>query len=132
MARPTKPTGAKVLKGTFRKCRANPDEPEPMPVNGIPLPPKWLKKAGKDEWNRIIEFIIVNKIVGSEGLGSVEDYCKLHQAVHAEKDPLKIPAAYHAQLRAMRESLGLTGSSRAKIKTPKGGEGQVNPFEAFK
>ena len=132
MARPKKPTGAKVLKGTFRKCRENPSEPAPMPVDGIPKPPKGLSRAARDEWNQIIEYVINNKIVGSEGLSSVEAYCRIHAAIKEERDILKVPASYLAQYRAFAGSLGLTGDSRAKINAPAKPKENKNPFEAFK
>lgn len=128
-----KPTGAKILKGTFRKCRANPKEPKIIPVEGIPDPPRKLKGEAKKEWYRVVEYVINNQIVGAEGLSLLATYCNLHAAViKEEKREVVLPAALLAQYRALAGSFGLTGDSRAKMKSPAQGGTAVNPFEAFK
>lgn len=132
MARPMKPTGAKILKGTFKKSRANPSEPEILPIDGIPDPPRRLSASAKKEWERVIEFIVNNSIVGAEGLSLLATYCEIHAAIVDERDILKVPASYLAQYRALAGSFGLTGDSRAKMKAPKGSQESRNPFEAFK
>jgi phage terminase small subunit len=132
MARPMKPTGAKILKGTFRKCRANKNEPKPIPIEGIPTPPRRLSRTAKKEWDRVIEYVVNNQIVGAEGLSILVTYCEIHAAIADEKDILKVPASYLAQYQKLAGSFGLTGDARAKMKTPKAAEETKNPFEAFK
>lgn len=133
MARPMKPTGAKILKGTFRKCRANPHEPIPSPVEGIPKPPRKLSKEARKEWDRVIEYVINNKIVGSEGLGPLATYCNLHALlVDMEKKNIVPEASFLAQYRAFAGAFGLTGDSRAKMKSPKQDDKPANRWEALK
>lgn len=50
MARRPTPTHLKVVAGTQRKDRANPDEPKP-PL-GAPVPPVWLSDEAKVQWGR--------------------------------------------------------------------------------
>ncbi len=49
--RPRKPTNFKVLTGTFRKDRENPDEP--TPEISIPDVPSHLSDVAKVEWGRV-------------------------------------------------------------------------------
>lgn len=126
-----KPKGAKILQGTFRKDRANPNEPDPLPLDEIPKPPKDLPKSGKDEWNNIIAYLVENQIVGAEGLSIVENYCRLHAALK-EQPIMLIPASYIAQYRALACSLCLTPDGRAKFKMPQKQPIKTNKFEAFK
>src|SRR4051812_39002875 len=44
------PSHLKVVQGTARKDRANPDEPKP-PL-GSPVPPIWLSDGAKVQWGR--------------------------------------------------------------------------------
>lgn len=132
MARPRKPKGAKVIKGTFRKCRENPNEPDPMPLDELPEPPDDLPELGKEEWRRVIKFLVDNKIVGAEGLGFLETYCRLHTLIKQERDLLRIPASYISQYQAAATRLCLTPDGRAKFKLGDKPEHKSNPFEAFK
>jgi hypothetical protein len=56
--------------------------------------------------------------VGSEGLSIVATYCTLHAAIVAEeKKGNVLVASLLAQYRTLADSLGLTGSGRAKLHT---------------
>jgi len=130
--RPPKPTGAKILAGTFRPCRANPDEPEPEILLDIPSPPRKLKLEARREWDRVIEFVIKNRIVGSEGLSPLATYCNLHAAIVAEeKKGNLLTASLLAQYRALADSFGLTGSGRAKLHPGKEKPKQDNPWQGL-
>ena len=130
--RPPKPTGAKILAGTFRKCRANPNEPEIEALTEIPDPPRRLKLVAHREWDRVIGYLVRNRIVGAEGLSIVATYCNLHACIVAcEKKDEMPPATLVAQYRSLAESLGLTGSSRARIHKPQP-KPAANPWEALK
>ena len=47
--RPRKPTAAKLIQGTFRKDRANPDEPKPEVPKELEAP-AWLDEYGRECW----------------------------------------------------------------------------------
>ena len=47
--RPRKPTPAKILHGTFRKDRANPNEPQPEAPKELEAP-EWLDEYGRECW----------------------------------------------------------------------------------
>ena len=49
--RKPKPTKMKVVQGTFRKARANPEEPKPK--NQLPPCPDYLKGRAREEYFRI-------------------------------------------------------------------------------
>ena len=132
--RPPKPRGAKVLMGTFRKCRDNPDEPESAIIEGIPEPPRELEGDARVEWDSCIEYVVRNRIIGPEGLSLLVTYCNLRAAIiRKERAGLisEVPASTIAQCRALAESFGLTGSSRAKLHVSKPKQ-EANPWEALK
>lgn len=47
------PTAIKLLRGTARKDRLNPDEPKPSPANRMPRAPKHLEGEAKAEWYKM-------------------------------------------------------------------------------
>lgn len=50
--RPRKPTALKVLHGTDRPDRSNPNEPSAQPLGDAP-PPSWLKGRGRRAWAEV-------------------------------------------------------------------------------
>ena len=50
--RPKKPTNLKVLHGTYRKDRENPNEVFPDPAADIQAP-EWLPKEARDKWSEL-------------------------------------------------------------------------------
>lgn len=136
--RPLKPTALKVLKGTARADRLNPDEPQPKAVK-LPAPPSVeLKESAMREWERITrelisvnvltvidysmlemycyyygEWVEASKIVNSEG--AIQRDGRLHGAVRVAKE------AYEAAHKIGMQ-FGITPSSRARINAPKKAE----------
>lgn len=51
MGRPRKPTILKIVKGTEKPSRVNPDEPKPDA--SIPKAPHFLSKHGRQHWNEV-------------------------------------------------------------------------------
>ena len=49
--RKPKPSGLKLITGTDRADRGNPDEPQPQPA--CPEPPDHLKAEARSEWTRV-------------------------------------------------------------------------------
>lgn len=76
MPRKVIPTKIKLVKGTFRADRANPNEPD-YPVK-IPEPPQHLNNLGRAEWD------LMSKEFGKQGLLAQVDkaclasYCQLY------------------------------------------------------
>jgi phage terminase small subunit len=128
-----KPRGAKILQGTFRKDRDNPDEPIPMPLPMVPPPPQYLSATAKKEWKRVIGWLVENKIVGTENLSCLEVYCRLYSAIR-ENGVMSVPASYIAQYRALAGSFCLTPEGRAKAGFPVGDDhpDPANPFAEFR
>jgi len=85
MAYPRKPTNLKVLEGTFRKDRANPDEPE-YPIE-IPGCPPQLSKAGKAEWRRIVPLLEAAGLISKVSRAELAAYCAFYARwIKAEKE----------------------------------------------
>lgn len=131
------PKGAKILHGSFRPSRENPNEIDPKPLAKIPAPPRHMSELAKKEWQRVIHWLVENKILGDEGLAYLETYCELYALIRSTP-MLHMPAAYLAQFKTYAKSLCLTPDGRASWKAPpvygdKGKEGEKkNPFTAFK
>jgi phage terminase small subunit len=51
VGRKPKPTALKLIQGTYRPDRANPNEPNPRP--GIPPCPKFLQGEARKQYNRM-------------------------------------------------------------------------------
>lgn len=54
MARPRKPTPLKVLHGTTRADRDNPNEPKPAGISANAQPPEWLGDRGREAWTDLL------------------------------------------------------------------------------
>jgi len=55
MARPRKPTELKLLKGTARPCRMNPDEPDQS--SGLPVAPSHLGTIAREHFDILVKRI---------------------------------------------------------------------------
>lgn len=79
-----KPTALKVLQGTARKSRINPNEPTP-PV-AIPSCPGHLNAEAKKEWRRITKVLADQRIVTHLDRAVLAAYCQAYGTwVDAEK-----------------------------------------------
>jgi len=72
--RKPKPTKLKVIQGTFRKDRANPDEP--VPENKIPSPPDFLNADALQEWGRMSEKLYQLGMLAEIDRGIFAAYCQ--------------------------------------------------------
>ena len=112
-----KPTKIKLLKGTARKGRMNPAEPQPEP--GTPEPPEWLAGDALDEYRRVADVLGALRCLTAADRGVLTCYAltwaELASAGRGER-PL-VPAML-AQFRASASSLGLDPTSRGKIVVP--------------
>jgi P27 family predicted phage terminase small subunit len=83
--RKRKPTMAKILEGTFRKDRANPNEPMPDAV--FPDPPSFLNKDAKAEWKRLRAKYGPMGVISELDRGVLTIYCQAwSQVKEAETD----------------------------------------------
>ena len=72
--RKPKPTTLKVIQGTFRKDRANQDEPKPKV--GIPSPPDFLNADALQEWGRMSEKLYQLGMLAEIDRGIFAAYCQ--------------------------------------------------------
>jgi P27 family predicted phage terminase small subunit len=72
--RKPKPTKLKVIQGTFRKDRANPDEP--TPETHIPSPPDFLNADALQEWGRMSEKLYQLGMLAEIDRGIFAAYCQ--------------------------------------------------------
>jgi P27 family predicted phage terminase small subunit len=84
--RKRKPTILKVLEGTWRRDRANPNEPNPDPIFPWP-PPAFLHRDAKDEWRRLRDKYGPLNVINELHRGVLTIYCQAwSQVKEAEKD----------------------------------------------
>lgn len=147
-----KPTALKLVQGTDRPDRVNPNEPEPEAV--IPEPPgEWAKSnpVALAEWERLTPHLYTLGLLTAVDRAVIVAYCeawsRLRQAEAeiAENgllvettngNVIQSPAvgiantAFKNMLTAATE-FGLTPSSRTRV-TPVGGKRTENPFKNLK
>jgi P27 family predicted phage terminase small subunit len=73
MGRKFKPTHLKLVTGTYRKCRANPAEPNPAPA--LPDAPPELSADAKAEWARIAPELYKLGLLTSLDRAALAAYC---------------------------------------------------------
>lgn len=71
-----KPTKMKVITGTARVGRLNPDEPDLPPSR--PSPPGFLSDEAKAEWERVIEGLYRAGIMTFVDVASLAAYCQAY------------------------------------------------------
>ncbi len=76
--RKRKPTNDKVLQGTFRKDRANPNEPG-HEISKLE-PPEFIKtnEYAIKEWEKVSPGLSNRAVVATVGEGAVERYCMVY------------------------------------------------------
>lgn len=76
--RKKKPTNLKVVHGTFRKDRDNPNEPKPDPVKKVPPAPSWLDEEGRKEWKRVAKELFNMGLLTPVDMTALEAYCSVY------------------------------------------------------
>lgn len=151
--RKPKPSNLKVLQGTNRKDRTNPNEPKPDPVKDVPPSPNWFDKEGKKEWQRVAKHLFKMGLLTDVDFSALEAYCMTYSRWKlAEKDVDKNGIIYECknregivmkrknpavgiaaeQLKLMRSFLsefGMTPSSRSKVSAVE--QEKKDPMEEF-
>lgn len=127
------PTKLKMLRGTLRKNRANPNEPEPKEVKiaGPSVMP--LGKFGQAEWVRVTRELIDVRVLTSADYSELERYCgAVEKYFEAQeillKEGITKDGRPHPQLKTygyfvelahkIGIGFGLNPSSRSKINVP--------------
>ena len=82
MSNPRKPTGLKVVQGTFRKDRAPRNEPKPARISR-PRPPAHLSAMGKKAWHKFAA------ILGPAGLLTALDLFALEGLAESYADLIR-------------------------------------------
>jgi P27 family predicted phage terminase small subunit len=71
---PRKPTGLKIVEGTFRKDRAAPNEPKPRVT--IPRPPPHLSSEARSEWRRVSHELYLLGLLSRIDRAALAAYCE--------------------------------------------------------
>ncbi len=74
--RKPKPSGLKLVTGTDRADRANPDEPQPQPAR--PEPPGHLNAEARAEWDRICVRLCALGILSQIDRAALAAYCQAY------------------------------------------------------
>ena len=72
MARPRKPTALKIVTGTNRPDR---NEPEIQVTSGIPECPSWINGSGKKYWSEIAPILEENNLLSVCDLSTFSLHC---------------------------------------------------------
>ena len=142
--RKPKPTGTKVLEGTFRPDRANKDEPRPKPAGREP--PSHLSGPAKDEWHRTGAVLYPLGLLTELDVPAFELYCETYARWLEAKDKvaekgtvlvtsnknliqnpyLAIANKAQEQMMKILAEFGMTQSSRTRVSaTPPEGDKDV-------
>ncbi|MDA0780663.1 MAG: phage terminase small subunit P27 family [Rickettsiales bacterium] len=151
--RKKKPTNLKVVQGTFRKDRSNPNEPKPEPVKKVPPPPAWLDEEGRKEWKRVAKELFNMGLLTPVDMTALEAYCTVYSRwKKAEEDIDKTGITFtyinregvemrrknpsiaiaDESMKLMRSFLsefGMTPSSRSKVSSTSSGDN--DPLDVF-
>lgn len=118
--RPPIPTRLKVLQGTFRKDRENPEEPNPPSMDLTP--PKGLSIAARKKWIDVAQQLSTLGVLKQTDRDALEAYCmlwvrwkKLERAT--KHNPLLVSdmVKVFVQVKGLIGELGLSPSSRSRI-----------------
>ncbi len=90
----TKPTNLKILTGTARSHRLNPNEPKPEIAQ--PEPPDHLTDAARGEWDRIVVDLMALGILTHLDRGALAAYCQAYGRWSAAETALARMAARDA------------------------------------
>ncbi|WP_323771973.1 phage terminase small subunit P27 family [Antarctobacter sp.] len=74
--RKPKPSGLKLVTGTERADRVNPDEPQPP--RSCPEPPGHLKAEARAEWDRVCEQLCALGILSQIDRAALAAYCQAY------------------------------------------------------
>jgi phage terminase small subunit len=130
MARPRKPTILLETSGAFDKNPNRKREGEPVPPDGEPIKPKYLKGKALQVWKLYAPICFGMGTLKRGDEAEFATWCDM-QAEY-EKDPSRFQTSRVAQKRAYAEKFGIAGAgSRAKLGVTDGGKNQVDPAAKY-
>lgn len=143
-----KPTELKIIHGTARKDRMNPNEPKPEPMKDNSEPPYWVKghlarKTWRTTYEKLKRLGILKETdeIAFEMLVSM--YVRWRESAEkTDLDPYITPNGFQSahpsvgielkfakELRTLLSEFGMTPSSRSRVSVGNEGEGNVDPME---
>ena len=126
--RKPKPASLKLLAGTPGKRAIN--RSEPKPTSSIGDCPEWFPAEAKEEWDRIVPEMVRLGVFAGLDRAIVEGHCLTYaDMIRDAKAGKPVRAPILAQLRFFAGELGLSPTSRARLKTPEKDDG--DPTEEF-
>lgn len=147
MARPRKPTNLKILQGTYRPDRANPNEPKPEIC--IPTAPGFLADRALEEWNRIAPQLEKMGLLSQVDCMALAAYCAAVARLWQAEEQLKtegltvtnergrriknplvdVANAAAKQISLFASQFGMSPSTRSSVKAKE--PEKENPFAKF-
>ncbi|NUO63940.1 MAG: P27 family phage terminase small subunit [Gemmatimonadaceae bacterium] len=127
MANPRKPRAFKLLQGTDRKDRRQP-EPEFPTLDDAP-PPAWLlNDDARAEWNRLVGLLVPTRVLTEADITALGHLCNLHgECLRLYRASIAPHAATLTQLRLYLAEFGMTPASRGRAQ-PAGSGQPKNKF----
>jgi P27 family predicted phage terminase small subunit len=138
-----RPTKLTVLKGNPGKRALNEDEPQPPVTDDELQAPDWLDPRAQAEWERIVPIMRDLGVMTDVDIGVMAGYCQAYSTLqdavlqmqnfglvyqptkgknYLQQTPfLSIANKAMSQMRKLAAELGLTPSSRSRIKADTGG-----------
>ena len=149
MGRPRKPTKLKLLKGTLRPCRENPDEPKPK-SNKIKIP-KGITPEAKKEWRSVCKQLKEAGIITNLDTIELGLYCQAAANWKEANDKLRLtsmviksPSGYPIinpyytisknsaeQMHKSLTEFGMTPASRSRVSATKPEEPGGKSYETL-
>lgn len=131
------PTKLKILHGNPGKRPLPENEPQPAGITTPPRAPSYLSEAGKREWRRVVRHLSASRIITHVDLAAVEGYCQCYARWRHAEEQIKITGdiiettngniiqspwvsmanTVMREMRAWMVELGMTPSSRSRVKT---------------
>ena len=120
-----KPTALKLLEGTSRKDRANENEPQYEPTEGLEPPPHLRDSEALACWNEFTEVLEGQRVLTRADRRALAQLCNYESAsVQCWNAGSKPTAAEMTQLRMLFAEFGLTPASRVKVSSAGTGKAQ--------
>jgi P27 family predicted phage terminase small subunit len=81
-----KPSGRKIIEGTFRKDRNPEHEPEPEKVEEVPNPPSYLGHFAKALWKKLAGEMVRAGILTTVDIPALEMLCASYEEYREARD----------------------------------------------
>ncbi len=116
MGRKPTPPELKVLSGTARPDREQPDAPQFDLVEDFPGPPQHLNADGAEMWRTLGPQLVAARVLQVVDLWSLEQLCFAFQRFRQKaKAGVELTAAEDGALKALFSEFGMTPASRRKV-----------------